>query len=171
MSFVRPEVAALLQRWGEALGGAAALGLGLWLVTGSGGLAFLFGLALSALGAALVFTGTRRARRPQDGGGVGIVEVDERRISYFTGTGGGSISVDQLVSVRVEPGGRGPFLWHFIDDTGALLTVPSDAENAGTLFDVLYALPGFDASDVFDVGALVRKGPFVAWEKPRARLH
>ena len=104
MSFVRPEVQAALTRWREALVGAALLILGAWLAATSLGLPYLLGLVMAPLGAVLIFTGLRRGRFQPGTGAPGVVDVDERQITYFGPEAGGAVSLDALTRVTIGTG-------------------------------------------------------------------
>ena len=133
MSFVRPEVSAFFTKWREAMIGGVVLMVNIQIAATSGGL--LRGIALAGilLGAALFIEGVRRARLPEaDGGGVGVVDVDERQITYFGPHGGGAISINELIRVKVRTTDQGPmvsdFFWEFTDRAGQRLTIPALSE-------------------------------------------
>lgn len=175
MSFVRPELARQLRRWREPLAGAAVLAFASWMAASHRGALFFIGCGLAAYGAAMVYTGIRRARFPRRGGGPGIVEVDERRITYFGPAGGGSVSVDELARVVIRNAGLGPLVsdlfWDFTDAEGATLSIPADAENAEALLDALSSLSGVDYDAVIRASAATGRSVFPVWQKRTARLH
>ena len=168
MSFVRPEVAAFFKKWREAIFGGVVLMGNLQLVASSTGVLRGIGWAGVLIGAALFIEGVRRARFPKDTGGVGVVEVDERQITYFGPHGGGAISINELQRVKVRTTDLGPmssdFYWEFTDKSGQRLTIPGDAENAGTLFDALTALPGADYEAVITASGSSEQAEFLVWE-------
>ena len=88
MSFVRPEAAQALLRWREVLVGLAVVGLGVWWYLGAFGIWRWVAVALIAAGGAITWEGIRRARFAPGSGGAGVVEVDERQITYFGPTEG-----------------------------------------------------------------------------------
>ncbi|MDD9921218.1 MAG: hypothetical protein OXQ92_02910 [Boseongicola sp.] len=141
MSFVRPEVQSTLKRWSEPLAGLALIAAGSFLLTGPGRGRFILGLLFLGLGLLFVFWGIQRARFHSDGGGVGVVEVDERQISYFSPAMGGALALEDLTRVAVVP----PHAWELSDISGQRLTIPVDAKGADALFETLVALPGFSA--------------------------
>jgi len=103
MTFIRPEVKARLWHWREALTGGALLALGaLWALTEGGVLAAL-GVALAVTGALLIFAGAQRARFRTDAGAPGLVQVDERQVTYFGPQTGGILSIDALARVDLDP--------------------------------------------------------------------
>jgi hypothetical protein len=168
--FLRPEARAALLRWREALIGAACLLIGGWLLF-EPGLLRLFGYAALILGAVLVWEGIRRARLPRDGGGAGVVEIDERQITYFGPDGGGAVSVEGLRRIEARPTGAGRFLWVFHGDTGTSLAVPSNAEGALRIFDALSVLKGLDIDGVIAASQARGHHVHVVWERERKRLH
>lgn len=141
MSFIRPEAARGLARWREAMVGAAIAALGLFWALTSLGVIRWFGVILALAGAALIWSGVQRARFRTGEGGLGVVEVDERQITYLAPVGGGMASLDALTQVSIVASRAGGAYWRF-DMGGERLSVPSAAEGANALFDVLTALPG-----------------------------
>ncbi|WGH79512.1 hypothetical protein [Jannaschia ovalis] len=147
---IRPEAAARLRRWREAIAGAVALAAGLWLLLTSGGLPFLFGLALLPLGAVLALSGIRHARFRSEAEAPGIVEVDEGRITYLGPVLGGSIALDELDELAFRRAATGEAFWRLAPAAGPPVWIPEGARGAETLLDALAPLPGLDA------GAMVR---------------
>ena len=78
---IRPDAIRTLTRWREALAGAGAIALGLWLWSTAPGLPALFGAALMALGAVLAVSGIRHARFRTEAEAPGMVEVEIGRAS------------------------------------------------------------------------------------------
>lgn len=174
MSFIRPEVTAALKRWREAIIGGVVLMFNIQLAATSFGL--LRGLAFAGIliGAALFIEGVRRARLPDASGGVGVVEVDERQITYLGPHGGGAVSINDLARVKVRTTDLGPatsdFFWEFNDTSGQRLTIPGDAENAGALFDVLTVLPGADYEAVIKASGSTDVAEYLVWQTPNPNL-
>jgi hypothetical protein len=143
VSFVRPELAVLLRRWGEALVFAAVLALGLWLlwraVSGRGWLLLAPGLVLAGSGAGLLMGAVRRIRLSDAPPGAGVVMIDEGRIAYFGPLGGGFVDLPGLI--RVEITGEA---WLLVADDGTRLAIPRGAAGAERLPDALSPLPGLD---------------------------
>lgn len=173
MSFIRPEAAAFLKRWREALIAGVILLGSLQAASATTGLINGLSWVTALVGAALFIEGVRRARLPQNSGGVGVVEVDERQITYFGPLGGGALSIDELARVKVRTTNQGPmvsdFFWEFTDRGGQRLTIPGDAENAGALFDALTALPGADYEAVIRASGMTEESEFLVWESAQAR--
>ncbi|GIT89742.1 hypothetical protein JANAI62_07730 [Jannaschia pagri] len=147
---IRPEAAATLARWREALVGALLGGLGLYLLVTSGGLLFLFGLALGALGAFLVFSGVRHARFRTEAEAPGLLEVIEGQITYLGPVIGGSVALHDLTEVLFRRTSTGEAFWRLSHTAGTPLFIPEGARGAEALLDALAPLPGFDG------GAMVR---------------
>ena len=168
--WIRPEAAARLSRWREALIGMAFLGLGAWLLPG-GGLWTLFGLAALGTGGVLALSGLRRARFRHATDAPGLLELDEGRLTYLGPVLGGTVAVDELAEVTFRRTRSGEAFWRLAPVSGRALIVPEGAAGAERLLDALAPLPGFDA------GALVRatRAPAPAtvtvWRRPsRAAL-
>ncbi len=164
---IRPELLVTILRWREALIGLGVVALGLYgLLTTFGTLFYLSLLAIPA-GIALIWEGVRRARFPGGGQGPGVVEIDERQITYFGPGGGAAVSINALVRVEVVTRAAAPVgsdhVWVFHSTEAAPLVIPGDAVGADGLFDALTALPGVDYSQV--TAAMAATGPdrFVIW--------
>ncbi|MGC1259958.1 MAG: hypothetical protein WA873_04780 [Jannaschia helgolandensis] len=147
---IRPEVAALMIRWREALigGGAIILGLGLWIA--SGGLIAFFGAVAMTVGAFLLVSGIRAARFRTATQSPGVVEVDEGRITYLGPILGGSVELDELTEVAFLRTRGGEAFWRLAQFTGQPLMIPEGAAGSDKLLDALAPLPGLDT------GAMVR---------------
>ena len=167
MSFIRPEVRASLARWREVIAGAVTLALGLQLALTSYGALFLIGAALALAGAALVVAGVQRARFRSGGGGAGVVDLDERRITYFGPFGGGAVSVDDLVEIGVDPSRS----WLIRDAHGTHLMIPMNAEGADALFDAFAAVPGLTPARLVEAVRSTPRQYTTIWAKPQGRLH
>lgn len=171
MSFVRPEVAAAVQRWRETLVGIGALALGLWFAWTSFGALFLIGVVLAIGGGALALAGIQRARFRTPAEGPGIVKVDEGRIVYFGPWGGGSVALDRLGWLELAPSGRDRPDWIFIEEDGHRLEVPADAAGADALFDVFAALPGMPTERMLSLLSDPVRERTVIWQRDLMRLH
>ena len=172
MSFIRPEVKAFFLKWREAIIAGAILMGSLQAASSTTGLVKGLSWATALIGAALFIEGVRRARLPERSGGVGVVEVDERQITYLGPLGGGAISINELIRVKVRTTDLGPmasdFYWEFTDGAGQRLTIPGDAENAGALFDALTVLPGADYEAVIRASSSTQHADFLVWERKGA---
>lgn len=175
MNFLRPEALAALLRWRDAIVGSVLIAFGLYSAITGLTVQRWTGYLLMLLGAALLWEGIKRARFPAPGGGPGVVEVDERQITYFGPLGGGTVSIDELTRVQVRTTDLGPavsdLFWDFVDTSGTVLTIPGDAENVSLIFDALSALPGADFEAAIRASGSTGNALFVIWEKPVRRLH
>lgn len=172
MAFIRPEAAAELRRWRDAIAAGLVLLLGLWWGLTSFGLIKWIGWALALAGAALLWAGIQRARFHAGHGGLGLVEVDERQITYLAPVGGGMASLDLLTEISLGPDRSGLPVWRF--RTGnEILTIPASAEGTAQIFDALTALPGIDIEAAIRASRTRPKQSVVIWRKPQhvARLH
>ncbi|SMO62431.1 hypothetical protein SAMN06265173_107115 [Thalassovita litoralis] len=170
MSLIRPEAATTLKRWAEPLiaVGLSLFGLSLGL-TGLGVVKWA-GFLFTAIGAALLILGIRRARFWQGSDGAGVVEVDEAAITYFGPEGGGAIPVgdlDKIVLVQRHSGKA----WWLTSRSAPPLIIPVNASGTQMLFDVFANLPGMDMQALLRV--LDSSGPndVVIWQRNGARLH
>lgn len=164
---IRPEVKEALWRWREVLLGLVCVALGLnWILTSYGAVA-LIGGGIVAIGVALVLSGVQRARFRQSGGGVGVVDVDERQITYFGPYGGGAMAVDDLCEVATD--GRGN--WLLRDTGGQALLIPMAAEGAEVLFDAFTALPGLGGAELVAASQRSDQEYTVVWQKAHNQLH
>ncbi len=165
MSFIRPEVRALLMRWREVVGAVALALLGLWWMLGPGGLLAWVGAALMPAGAALAVVGVQRARfRGDAGGGPGVVQVDEGQITYFGPLGGGSVAIADLARLTLDQRGR-PDHWVLEQPGAAPLMIPVTAEGAGALFDAFAALPGMRTARMLARMRGRSAHPVVVWQR------
>ncbi|MEO0358823.1 MAG: hypothetical protein AAF386_11130, partial [Pseudomonadota bacterium] len=112
----------------------------------------------------------RRARFPKGDGGPGMVDVDERQITYMSAAGGGSVSLDTLTRVEAHRNRRGHVTWVFYGEDGTV-SVPAAASGADALFDAMTALPGVN----YDQAAAAARGQgpdvYLVWNQDRTRLH
>lgn len=141
MSFLREETRARFWRWREvALFGLVAAN-GLWWALTAFGLMVWIGWALVVLGAVFGFGAVQRLRFGGGGGGAGVVQVDERRVSYFGPLTGGIVDLDDLATLALD-GDAKPAHWRLLARDGTALAIPVNAEGADALFDAFTALPG-----------------------------
>lgn len=175
MNFIRPEIRAALLRWSEVLAGIAVAVAGFWFALQAGLFWKALGGLIGLVGLGLAFASWRRMAFGSAQPGPGLVEVDERQISYFAAYEGGVISIDQLARVSaIGPGGSGGALdltWVLEEDGGGTLTIPNAAAGAQLLFDAFAALPGLDYA-LAQKALQTRSGEsYVIWAKPREALH
>ena len=175
MSFVRTEAMATLLRWREPLIGGAVLLVSFYgAFTSFGVLRWLSYLGM-AIGAALIWEGIRRARFPAGAGGPGVVELDERQITYFGPTGGAAISLDDVARIEIITTAAGPLdsdlYWLFSANDGGHLRIPGDAQGAQVLFDALAMLPGVDYDAAIRAAGTTEARHFTIWQKRHRQLH
>lgn len=167
--FLRPEAVMFLRRWREVgVAGAVALA-GLWGAFTQDGILFFLSLLGLPVGGALLWEGIHRARLPQLWFGPGLVELDERLITYFGPHGGRSVSVDALTRVEIVTSDLGPFegdvLWLLHSDEGPPLEIPANASGARAIQDALLALPSVDHRRVVQAMGAFEPRVFVIWQR------
>ncbi len=163
---IRPEAAAALRRWREVLVGLAALLLGLyWAFLTGGGLLHWVGYVVAFGGAALILAGLQRARFRQGGGGPGIVQVIEGRISYFGPLSGGIIDLEDLRQLTLDQTAR-PAHWMLHAPGQPPLAIPTNAEGADQLFDAFATLPGIRTEHMLRQMHAEAGHVVVIWQSP-----
>lgn len=139
---IRPAAAAALKRWQEALIGLGVSLLGAyWAFFTGGGLLHWIGYFVLLLGAALIITGIQRARFRTGDDGPGVVQVVERRISYFGPLSGGIVDLEALEALSLDPTSEPP-VWLLMAPGQPRLEIPLTAKGADLLFDAFATLPG-----------------------------
>lgn len=175
MPLIRPEVTGWILRWREVIFSMFIVAAGLWLFNLGGVFYPVVGFLAALLGAGLGYTAWRRVRFPAGAGGAGVVEVDERQITYFSPSGGRAVSIDALVRVEIETHSAGPFqpdlFWIFYSDGESPLRIPGGASGTEGLFDALSALPGADYAAASQAATSAEQALFVIWQKERPALH
>lgn len=164
--FLRPEARAALWRWREVLAALALGALGLWWAATGLGLLRWLGTGLVPVALALGFAAAQRLRFRRGGGGLGLVEVDEARITYFGPLGGGTADLGELERLDFDHDAR-PAHWWLIGAGGAALAVPVDAEGADALFDAFTALPGLAPLRLVEAVGRTGGGRETVWRRPR----
>ncbi len=172
---IRPEVIALFRRYAEVIAGALIAAIGIWLLTRPNVLAKIIGALVLGTGLVMAAAALRRIAFKTDRIGPGVVEVDERQISYFAADQGGAVSIEALVRVTVVTTSDGPWAedmhWLLEEDGGARLLIPNAATGTEKLFDAFAALDGVDYSMATKAMGSVGNDSYVIWAKPRAALH
>lgn len=168
MSFIRTEARAGLKRWRDMLIGLAVMAWGLYWAIFSLGLWTWFGVILALIGAALAWAGLQRARFDVGSGGHGVVEVDERQVTYLSAWGGRTISLEDLVEVEIASDRLGQAIWR-LSEAEQTLTIPAGAEGGGALFDVLTPLPGAEIVTAIRALKYPPAMPVTIWSKDRHR--
>lgn len=167
MSFIRPEVRARLWRWREvALTGGLTFWGGwlLWRAADRASIGLgLVALVLTGVFAGLLFVAVQRLRLRLPGRAAGVVQVDEKEISYLSATGGGFVSLDDLTRLEIAAMGADRH-WILTHPGGAALVIPVNAEGAEHLVDAFSALPGLRIEEA--VRAVNRAGArTVVWAR------
>ena len=172
---IRPEAAAFFKRHSEIFAGLIIALIGLWLATRIGWFWTAIGVIIALMGLGLAFTAFRRLIFKTDQIGPGVVEVDERQISYFSAYEGGTVSIETLARITAITTDEGPWAddlhWVLEEDGGTTLTIPNSAAGAEQLFDAFAALDGVDYSMATKAMGTTSHDSFVIWSKPRAALH
>lgn len=171
---IRKDAAATLGRWAEALVGLGIAALGAyWAFFTGGGLLHYIGYLVILIGAVVTFSGIQRARFDQGGGGPGVVQIVEDRISYFGPQTGGVVDLPELRSLTLDLKEK---VWVLRQDGHLPLHIPLNAERAEALFDVFARLPGLRTEQM--LGQLEAGGDhsIVIWQsgptvKRSHRLH
>lgn len=144
---IRPEALARLSQWREPAFAAALVALGLWCLWLGGWVLWPLGALLLALGLPLGVISLRKQRfaRATTGQPSGLVELDEAQLGWFGPSGGGFVSLDELVELRLITRGAGRF-WRLKQSDGQALLIPIAAEGAEALFEAFTALPGMNSA-------------------------
>ncbi len=145
MTVIRPELAAWLTRWREALWAGALALCGLWIATRGGWLLGPLGVAIIALAAGWGAIALRRLRFAAGIAAPGMVEVDEGQVGYLGPAFGGYVALPDLVELRLLTM-RGRRLWRLKQADGQALLIPVDAAGAERLYDAFASLPGMDTA-------------------------
>lgn len=169
MSFIRPEAQAVIHQWRGVWQGAAIVALGLWFAVGFFGVLSWLGWVLCLPGLALMWTGWLRARIRPRTGGQGVVEIDERQVTWLTGEGGTRFSLDDVVRIDIETNDRGPFeddmFWIFTLHDGSRHEVSGGAADGESIFDALSAFSGVNFENVIRASSSTDNARFAIWQK------
>jgi len=179
MSFIRPEAQVIVARWRDVIIGGVMMACALVIGAGAAGLVWIMAALLFLLGAGLAVTGWQRARIASRGGaGVapGLVELDERQLSYLAGEGGAIVVLSEVNRIEIEiappPEGAaaGDMIWVFRRMGHPPARIPADALGADRLID---ALAGFSGASYENVIRASRspapeqgKAHFLIWQRP-----
>ena len=98
---LRPEALALLARLREPALGGVVLAMGLWVATRGGWVLAATGPLVAGLGLGWLVLALRRLRFRAGSAAPGWVEVDEGRITYLGPKLGGSVSLHDLLEIRL----------------------------------------------------------------------
>lgn len=170
MSFIRPEVWNGIWRWREALFGVFLACCGMFWAVGQQGTLAAIGTSIAIVGALIIFAGIQRTRFRVGTGGPGIVQVHERLVTYYGPFDGGSVSIDALESVQLDPTVK-PAEWILHEVGGQPLSIPTSAENAEILFDVFSTLDGIKTENMLAKLRSQPGEPVLIWHQTQRRLH
>ncbi|MGB1235497.1 MAG: hypothetical protein ACPG5U_07175 [Planktomarina sp.] len=170
MSFIRPQAAATLSKARPFILAGCMASFGIYIMLTTRGAGYLAAGVFILIAGLIAHDAYRRIMFPKGSGGVGLVEVDERRITYLSGGGGHSISIEDLTRVEAHRNGRGRVTWVFYSDEETL-SVPANAMGNDKLFDAMVALPGLNHEQA--QAAARGQGPdmFLVWQRDKRRLH
>jgi len=168
MSFIRPEAQDAMIRWRESLIGGALIAVGVFWITGPGGLLGLVGWVVALAGLALAVVGFQRARFRMQGQGPGVVQIDEGQITYFGPLSGGAIATAELDRLTLDPTAK-PAHWVLSQVGQPPISIPVNAEGADALFDVFSALPGLRTERMLAELHNSTAHPVVIWERVPSR--
>lgn len=157
---IRPEVAALFSRWGEAIVAACVTVVALWIVglpdLSLNWLSVLLGVPLAVAGLVWLRVAVRRALGQSDAGD-GRLFVEERRVLHVGTFGNVQVDLDDATRLDLMAhGGRASLMVYTPD--GPPTALPLGAEGADTLYDALTGLPGMDLDALHAKLARLRKG-------------
>jgi len=170
MSFVRPEAISYFQNYRGFILSAMIVLAGVYILASSFGTTRIAGGIILIIGLLVGHDAYRRFKFPNGRGGRGVLEVDERRVSYLFGGIETSISMDSLDRIELHRSVKGVVTWIFYGPDG-MLSVPGDAEGTDALFDALVALPGINYSQAEAAMQGTDPDIFLIWQRNRAKLH
>jgi hypothetical protein len=172
VSFIRPELQAKIIRWQEPLVHMGLILIELWVLVRAMA-RFNFTLqvlcvVLLTVSTGLLIVSIRKLRLRGIGSVQGHVEVDERRITYYTAGEGWSVSINdlRLVSLTSPMSPEGDLIWTFEDIFGTTLKVPSSARDVDGVFDALAALKGVNYEAITQASSSTGVQDFTIWTKP-----
>ncbi len=163
---IRPEIRAGLWRGREMVAGAGTGLFGLWIALSTFGVTRWLGAAILLAGLALILAGWQRMRlRPKEQG-LGMIEADEGRITYWGPLDGGSVERDLLSAVAIDLGSYPP-VWVLSQQGGPELHIPVTAAGQDALVDTLNSLPGLSAARLASARERGGDGRHLLWSANR----
>lgn len=160
---IRAEARRLLWQWREVAAAACIAALGFfWAVAATGPVLAVIGWTLVAAGGLLAAAGVQRARFRVGSDGPGVVQIVEKRISYFGPLDGGVVDLESLSSVVLDPSGKPPH-WVLRVPGQAPLSIPLTARGAEGLFDAFASLPGIRTEHMLKQMKAGSRIPVVIW--------
>jgi hypothetical protein len=169
MQIFRTTATATLARWAEPLVLLAALGFSLRLVwlgwQRNAWILLVIGAVLATALASLVYLAILRVRLARAIESAGLVEVDERQITYLAPRLGGRMDLDDIDRIALSGGHTGGQSWILYQSQAAPLIIPLGAQGADTLPDAFAALPGLGLPALHRAVLARRPGLTTIWEK------
>ena len=166
MDFIRPAAKAKIAQYKEFWAAIGVSVLGLWVCLASFGFVKILGIALIILGALLSWTGLIKARLRIMGAAEGVLEVDERQLTWFGPYGGHVLSLNEIQ--RIEVAGDGTQIsahWIFTDLTQGPVAVPMAATGNEALIDALALFQGLRYARVQELLQSGTQFREVIWKK------
>jgi len=174
MSFIRPELRNQIQRWREIIFAAGVVAVGIWVFSAGGPLFGLIGGIIALAGLGLGIIGWRRLRLNFGEGGLGVVEVDERQISYLLSYGGFSLSISEITAIEIHTNSLGPFspdlFWVFKSIGQHPQSIPGNAVGAAKIYDVLASFDNVNFDRAIAATKSTEASVFQIWKKAPRRL-
>lgn len=165
MSFIRDDAQKTLWQWREVVAGTIALAVMLFWAASSFGVFRIMALVLAGLALVLIIAGVQRARFRGTQDGLGLVQVDERQITYFGPLSGGTIALADIGALSLNRQSD-PAHWQLVPLQGAPLIIPVDASGADGLFDAFAGLPGLRTEKMLHALNHGAKVQIVIWRRP-----
>ncbi len=125
----------------------------------------LFGIVLASIVGSLFYVALLRIRLRSDESSPGLVEIDERNITYLAPHLGGVVSIDFIRKIDVSPTRSGGRNWVLYSFEGPPVLIPFNAQGADKLIEAFSALHGLG---VERISKAVRSNSLVIetiWEK------
>jgi hypothetical protein len=167
--FIRPEIRFVVWRYRDALIGAIVSVFGIGWAMSSVGFMVILGLSVSIAGALLMFAGIQRGRFQRGHDGVGVVSVDEGQVTYFGPFQGGTLHVDELVQIDLDPGAEGgdpdSASWLLLSRASGPLRIPLNASGSEKLFDVFTKLKGIRIGNLVEQVQQMPAQQVVIWRR------
>ena len=113
----------------------------------------------------------------------GVVEIDERQVTYLSAFGGGAVSLDDLTDIWIasptqlvsaaQPYHDRPLsrLWILRDSLGSEVQIPMDATNVDALVEAMLNLPQTQSALIYQAMRAEGGQPVVIWRRETSPLH